>query len=78
MCRINIYGNNKVGIPDSKKYLGKLDSLGTAHLTITNIQPIDSTNYTCLVETTNNEKLYKSTNILVRRKLRVMLAVFPR
>ena len=55
---------------ESKKYLGSLDG-GRARLTILNIQPMDATNYTCEVETTNNRKLYKSTNILVRRKLRV-------
>ena len=75
MPRINIYGPNKVRMPDSKRYLGKLDSLGSAHLIITNIQPMDATNYTCEVETTT-EKFYKSANIVVRRKLRDMHAVF--
>ena len=56
---------------DSKKYQGSLDSLGSAHLTIHKIQPVDATNYTCEVETTNMEKLSKSTHILVRRKLGV-------
>ena len=58
----------------SKKYLGSLgsgDSLASPQLRIHNIQAWDATNYTCEVETTNNRKLYKSTNILVRRKLRV-------
>ena len=58
-------------MPNSERYLGKVDSLGLAQLTITNLQPVDATNYTCEVETTNNEKLYKYTNILVRRELRV-------
>ena len=52
---------------ESKKYLGSLDG-GRARLTILNIQPMDATNYTCEVETTDNGKFYKSTNILVRRE----------
>ena len=72
MCRINIYGSNRVNMLESKRYLGSLDSLGSTHLTIHNVQPMDATNYTCEVETKNNEKFSKSTNILVRRKLRVI------
>ena len=39
---------------DSKKYQGSLDSLGSAHLTIHKIQPVDATNYTCEVEWNGN------------------------
>ena len=52
---------------DSKRYHGGLDQ-GRARLTILNIQPMDATNYTCEVETTDNGKFYQSTNILVRRE----------
>ena len=66
-CRINIFGPDTVRMLDSKRYLGGLDQ-GRARLTIPNIQPMDATNYTCEVETTDNGKFYKSTNILVRRE----------
>ena len=66
-CRINIFGPDTVRMLDSERYHGGLDQ-GRARLTIPNIQPMDATNYTCEVETTDNGKFYKSTNILVRRE----------
>ena len=77
LCRINFYGLNDLGLPDSKRYLGKVDSQGKASLSILNIQPMDATNYTCEVWTKGNQKLNKFTSILVRRELRELQVEFP-
>ena len=75
-CRINIFGPDTVRMLDSERYHGRLDQ-GRARLTIPNIQPMDATNYTCEVWTKGNQKLNKSTSILVRRELRELQVEFP-